>query len=222
MRTLVSSSIVVALLGLAAPSSAQQVTRMPDGPRNAVGLEGGFESAFIARATYVRRLELGLLRDERLVSRFAMPILSPDLGDWAIDGGLQATALSSGDFRLAILVGPAVRNTSNDLYSATAMGVGATALLGYEGARWGLSVELGHEQMLTTHLRHCDRYRDTAYAGAKDGWYAFTGSTTRAGLRGGVRFGAVEIVARLGAGGTGHFQPANPPFYFTAGASYAF
>lgn len=102
------------------------------------------------------------------------------------------------------------------------MGIGATALFGYEGARLGLSAELGHEQVLATHVRHSALYRATAYAGAKDGFYATTGSTTRAGIRAGVRFGALELSARAGMTATGYFQPAGPPYFFTLGASYAF
>lgn len=222
MRSLSSSSIAVALIALAAPAAAQQVTRLPEGRRNAVGLEGGFESAFVARGTYTRRVNFGLLRDERLFSRFTLPVATPDLGDWSFDGGMQATLLSPGALRLALRFGPVLRNTKNDLFSATAIGIGATALFGYEGPRWGLSAELGHEQMLTTHLRHSALYRDTVYADARSGFYAVTGSTTHAGLRGGVRFGGLELFTRAGIAATGHFKPAAPPFFFTLGGAYAF
>lgn len=222
MRTMISSSIALALVALAAPAAAQEVTRLPEETPNAVGVDGGFESAFVVRGSYTRRVDFGLLQDERLFARFTLPIAAPDLADWALDGGMQATPLAAGDFRLALRLGPAIRNTSNELFSATAIGLGATALVGYEGPRWGLSAELGYEQMLTTHLRHSDLYRDIAYADAKDGWYAATGSTTRAGLRGGVRFGAMEVFARGGITATGHFQPAIAPFFLTLGGAYAF
>lgn len=222
MRALSSSSVALALVALAAPASAQQVTRLPEGTRNAVGLEGGYEFAFVTRGTYTRRVDFGLLRDERLFARFTLPVATPDLGDWSFDGGMQATLLSSGDLRLALRLGPALRNTSNDLFSATAIGIGGAALVGYEGPRWGLSAELGHEQMLTAHLSHSALYRDTVYADARSGFYAVTGSTTHAGLRGGVRFGAVEISARAGLAATGYFKPAVAPFFFTLGGAYAF
>jgi hypothetical protein len=222
MRHVFSSAIVLALFSLAAPASAQQVTRLPEGSKNAVGIESGFESAFAARGMYTRRLDLGILKDERFFARFTMPMVSPDLRDWSFDAGLQATLLSRGDFRFAVLASPVVRSTKNELFSATAIGIGATALIGYEGSRWGLSAELGHEQLFASHLSHSDVYRDTGYAGAKDGWYTTTGSTTRGGLRAGVRFGELEIAARAGMAATGFFQPAGPPFFFTLGGSYAF
>lgn len=222
MRHLFSSAIAVTLFALAAPAGAQQATRLPEGSKNAVGVETGYESAFAARGSYTRRLELGLLKDERFFTRFTMPMATPDLRDWSFDAGLQATVLSRGDFRVAVLAAPVVRSTKNDLFSSTAIGVGATALAGYEGARWGLSAELGHEQLFASYLSHSALYRDTAYAGAKDGFYGTTGSTTRAGLRAGVRFGELEIAARAGMAATGFFQPAGPPFFFTLGGSYAF
>lgn len=223
MRTQLSSSMIaMAVFVFAAPAAAQEVTRAPEGSRNAVGLEGGVESAFVVRGSYSRRLELGVLRDERLFGRFTMPVATPDLEDWSLDGGMQATLFALGDFRLALRLGPILKNTSNDLFAATAVGVGTTALLGYEGPRWGLSLELGYEQMLATHLRHSARYRETAFPDAKNGWYAATGSTTEAGLRGGARIGAVEIFGRAGLSATGHFKPGTPPFYFTLGGAYAF
>ncbi len=223
MRALLSSFVMsIALAAYAVPAHAQQVTKLPESTKNAVGLEAGLDTSFIARGSYTRRLELGVLRDERFVGRLTLPFVAPDLSDWAIDLGAQATVVSAGNLRLAILAGPLVKNTSNHLYDATAFGIGATALFGYEGTRWGLSGELSHEQILGTWLRHSDLYRDTAFPDAKDGLYATTGSSTRAGLRGGFRVGAVELSARAGTGGTGYFRPANPPFFFTLGAAYAF
>ena len=58
-----------------------------------------------------------------------------------------------------------------------------SARFGYDDVHWGVSGELSHELMLATHLRHSDLYRSTAYAAAKDGWYAIAGSTTLARRR---------------------------------------
>jgi hypothetical protein len=231
MKTMLRSSIILsvlavlvmlATLALATPASAQEVTRMPDGARQSLGAEAGLESAFIARATYGHRVDLGFVPEARLFVRFTMPVVTPDLGDWAIDGGIQATAIAWGDLRLAVAVGPVVRNSVNEVFSATATGVSGTILFGYQGARWGLSAEAGYEQIVATYLRHSDRYRDTGYADAKDGFYALTGSTAHAGLRGGARFGAVEIFTRAGIDATGHFHALTPPFYVTLGGAYAF
>jgi hypothetical protein len=222
MRPTIRCSILVTILALTAPASAQETTRLPDETRQSVGLDTGLEHAFIARGTYAHRLDLGFWKDVRLFGRFTLPFVTPDLGDWAIDGGLRATPIAWGDLRLALLAGPVLRNTVNNSFSSTSLGVGTTALFGYEGARWGLSAEAGYEQMLTTNLRHSDVYRNTVYAGAKDGWYALSGSTARGGLRGGVRFDALEIFARAGVNTTGQLHADNPPFYVTLGTSYAF
>jgi len=222
MSIALRSSIVLTTLALAAPAAAQEVTRMPDWARQSVGVEAGLENAWIARATYSHRVDLGFVPEARLFARFTLPVVTPDVGDFSIDVGVQATALTWRDFRVAVLVGPVLRNSVNELFSATAVGMGATVLLGYEGPRWGLSAEAGYEQILATHLRHSDRYRDTYYADAKDGWYAITGSTAHAGLRGGARLGSVEIAARAGLDATGQLHSLTPPYYFTLGSAYAF
>ncbi len=222
MRALVFLSLLVSIAATATSVSAQQVTRMADGAKNAVGLEGGFESAFIARATYTRRLELDPIRDARVFVGFTLPVLTPDLSDWAVNGGFQATPWASSKMRLALAAGPVVRNTANNLFSATGIGISGAVLFGYEGSRWGLSAEVRHEQMFATHWRHSPIYREISHPGAKDGWYTLTGSTTQAGLRGGVRLGAVEIAMRVGYAATGYIRPALAPFYGTLGVAYAF
>jgi hypothetical protein len=225
MKTMVKLSLVfpiLATLALAAPAGAQEVTRMPDAKLRSVGLEGGLDAAFIARATYVHRLDVGFLRDARVYARFTLPVVAPDPAEWAFDGGLQARAVAWGDVRLAWLVGPVVRNSANALFTSTGVGIGATVLVGYEGPRWGLSSETGYEQIFAAYLRQSAEYRDTFYAGARDGVYAVPGSTLRTGLRGGVRFGSCEIVAKGGLDMTGQLHPLTPPLYATIGTAYAF
>lgn len=225
MPTALRPSIIlttVALLSLSAPARAQEVTRLPLDATRSLGVDAGLESAFIARATYAHRVDLGFFRDTRIFARFTMPFVTPDLGDWSIDGGLRTTPLAWGDLRLALLAGPVLRNSVNDMFSATATGIAVTVLFGYEGPRWGLSAEGGYEQILATNVRHSDEYRELGYAGAKDGWYAISGATARGGLRGGVRFGSFEIVAKAGLESTGKLNSINPPFYGTLGSSYAF
>jgi len=58
--------------------------------------------------------------------------------------------------------------------------------------------------------------------GAQDGWYAETGGNLHAGLKGGWRAGAVELVARAGVTRTETLQSLDLPFYATLGANYRF
>jgi hypothetical protein len=225
MRSRIRLSVILtnlALLALAAPASAQEATRLPEGSQQSLGLDSGLEHAFIARATYAHRVDLGFWQDARLYARFTLPFVAPDFGDWGIDGGLRVTPLARGNLRLALLANPVLRNTVTDSFTATSLGVGATALLGYESETWGLSAELGYEQMVTTYIKSSALYRDKVYADAKNGWYAVTGASALVGVRGGARFGALELFARAGVNTTGELGATNPPFYVTLGSSYAF
>jgi hypothetical protein len=222
-RRLGLGSTILAMLSLAAlPAEAQEVTRLPETTHDSVGLDTGLENAFIARATYAHRFAPDTPIDPRLYARATLPFVAPDLGDWAVDAGLRITPLEWHDFRFSVLGGPTLLKTSNEAFSATALGVGGTLLFGYESARWGLLLEGGYDQFLSTYISHSDAYREAFYADAKDGWYALSGSKARGGLRGGARLGDFEIAARAGINTTGTFHSISPPFYVTLGTSYAF
>jgi len=211
-----------ALVLVSGRALAQEVTQPPEAARQTVGLEAGLDNAIIARLTYAHRLDLGVLRDVRVYARSTMPVATPDLRDWSLDAGLRATVIAWGDLRIAFLVAPVMKSTSNDLFSAVGLGLGETMLFGYEGARWGLSGEIAYEELFTTHVRHSDLYRQVGHAGARDGWYAFSSTTAHGGLRGGARIGAFEIVARAGINTTGELHSVIPPFYATLGTTYGF
>lgn len=227
MKTEITIAIATftTILGIAAtvqPAWAQETTIMPERTRHAVGLDGGLDEAFVVRATYSYRLGWDSPPDARIWARFTLPVVLPDLGDWAVEGGLQASALRWRDLRLALSVGPILKLDTNRLFTAFAAGLGATMLAGYEGPRWGLSLEAGWEQMLATYLRHSDRYVESINPGAKSGWYAASGSVARLGARGGFRVGSVEVFARVGVDATGLFNALTPPFYGTVGVGAAF
>lgn len=220
--SLFASIAALASLAGAAPAEAQEVTRLPETAQQSLGLDTGLEDGVIVRATYQHKVDIGALRDVRLYARGTLPFVTPDLGDWALDGGMRATVASWHDLRLAFLYGPVVKSTANRLFSAVGLGLGATMLAGYEGPRWGLSLEVGYEHFITTHMHHTDTYRDVVFADAKDGWYAFSGGTSRLGLRGGGRIGPVEIFARGGVDATAQLSAHTPPYYAALGSSYAF
>lgn len=208
-------------LAVAAPAHAQSITNLPAGTEQAVGVEAGLESSFIARGTYQHELP-GFLRDGMVYARFTMPFAEPDFSDFAIDAGVGATALGSDEWKVQLLLGPVLRNTSNRLFSASGLGFRSSLLAGYRSDGWGLMAELGYEQILATHLRHSDLYKELAYADAKDGWYSITGGTFQLGLRGGGRIGRVELYGTVGAMTTTELQPMTPPMYLTVGSAYAF
>jgi len=214
-QTLFVSSF--AAIALALPAAAQEVTNLPDGTRQSVSIDLGLQSALVTRATYSRHLGSGLL-----YGRFTLPSASLDFRDFAFEAGGQTALVASGNWKLNVAFAPVVRLTQNDFFSATALGFHAALLPGYQGDRWGLMAELGYEKMLATHLNHTSLYRNLAYSGAKDGWYSFTGGTLQAGLRGGYRFGRVELSAAAGVLVSEGLNKVMPPFYGTLGSSYAF
>lgn len=210
-----------ATLSASPPALAQEVTNLPAHTDQSIGVEAGLDSALIARATYSHRLP-ALLSGALVYARFTLPFAEPDLKDFAVDAGVRASLLSAGNWKLELLLGPELRKTSNRLFSATAFGVRSAALGGYESDTWGALAEVGFDQVLTTHIAHSDLYRRVGYSDAKDGWYATTGGTWHAGVRGGARFDRLELSVAAGVMTSAQFNALVPPFYGTLGGSYAF
>ncbi|HEY5676271.1 MAG TPA: hypothetical protein VI356_24090 [Myxococcales bacterium] len=206
-----------AALAIALPAAAQEVTNLPDGARQSVRFDLGLQSALVYRASYSRQIGSGML-----YGRFTLPAAGLDFRDFAVEAGGQATALASGDWKLNVAFAPVLRMTDNNLFSATALGVRGTVLPGYQSSRWGLMAELGYEKILATRLKHSAKYRSAGYALAKDGWYSLSGGTLQAGLRGGYRFGRVELSAAAGVLASEGLNAVVPPFYGTLGTAYAF
>lgn len=204
-------------------AAAQEVTRMPQGTHHAVSLDGGLDSGFVARAGYRYQFGMTALPDASFVAHFTMPVVMPDFGDWALDVGARATVARYRDLRLAFALGPVFRMNDNELFTAFAIGLQATMLAGFESEHWGLSLETSYEQLVSTYVHQSALYQEQFAEGrTKSGWYALSGSTAKAGLRGGARIGRVEIFARAGVDATGQLHALNPPFYATLGAGVAF
>ncbi len=210
------------VVALARPAAAQEVTRLPEGKHHSVSLDGGLEGAFVARAGYSYQFGMKALPDATFTARFTMPVVTPDFGDWGLDLGLKASVARWRALRLAFQVGPLLRMNDNSLFTTVGMGLSATMLAGFETPGWGLSLEASYEQMLATYLRQSNLYRETLYEGAQSGWYAFSGSRAKLGLRGGGRIGPVELFLRAGITATGQFGSTTPPFYATGGVGFAF
>lgn len=209
--------LLLALLFAALPVAAQEVTRLPEGTEQSVSFDAGLQSALVARAAYARRVGPGLV-----YARFTLPFAALDPGDFAVEAGAQATALSRGNWQLQAALAPVVRATGNSVFTATAFGLRAALMPGYQGERWGLLAEVAYEKTVAAHLVQSDAYRRAGYPGAKDGWYAWSAGTLQAGLRGGVRLGRVELSLAAGLMATEKLNPVTPPFYATLGSAWAF
>lgn len=208
---------VAMLVAIALPAAAQEVTNLPEGTRQSLGLDLGVDSALVTRFTYARQVDSAVL-----YGRFTLPSVNMNLRDFAFEAGGRMTPLASGNWKLQVAFAPVVRLTQNDFFTATALGFHAALMPGYQGDRWGLVAELGYEKMLATHLNHSSLYRDIGYSGAKDGWYSSTGGTLQGGLRGAYRIGRVELSLAAGLLASEGLTPLAPPFYGTLGSSYAF
>jgi hypothetical protein len=115
-----------------------------------------------------------------------------------------------------------VEGTANSIHRATAVKSDLVLLAGHYARSWFVAAEAGYDRAWLTHVKNTDWYRTYFYADARDGWYGGTEGTLRAGLRGGLRFGRIEVVARAGVNRTETLRELDVPFYATLGAGCRF
>jgi hypothetical protein len=181
------------------PARAQEVNLalLDEAPANRVYLRTGAEFAFVAAAGYARAVSLGRRR-LLLLGELTVPWAKLDASDYQARVGALVPIVGWRGWRLAGSLAPTLRGTKNDLGRMTAFGFDAGATGGYYARHGFLAGELGFDYALTTHVSHNQAYRDSVYAGARDGWYVNPGGNYRLGGQAGLSFGRYDVVLRAG------------------------
>ena len=96
--------------------------------------------------------------------------------------------------------------------------------IGSTGPRWNHGAEFLYNHMLSTYIKHTDKYNENVFAGAQDGWYKNTAANIRMGAMVNYRVKKFDIDLRAGYSATGKFNSYLfvPPLYANLGVSYRF
>jgi hypothetical protein len=203
---------------LAGPAAAQPINfgARPAEQTHELHFGVGLDSAFVAAVGYshgVRLFDQGII----LTGDLAVPWADFDLADFRLRVGSLVPIAGRGAWRITGKAMPLVRGTRNEVSHMTNVGIDAALMGGYYAPRWFISAEAGVDWAAATYIRHSERYRETVYAGAKDGWYATTGANIYAGLLGGYSFSTWDIVLRAGQARDYQLRAAILPIYLAAG-----
>src|SRR5262245_4265269 len=215
-RGLLAAVAFVGLLAAPLAARAQEVNlaRLDDEPANRVHVRTGAEYGFVAAVGYARTVSL-LERRLLLTGDVTVPWAGLDASDYRVRAGALVPIVGSRRWRLAGTVAPTVRGTENIAGRMTSVGTDLGVQGGFYARHWFVAGETGFDWAMTTHITHSDRYRETVYAGARDGWYALAGGNIRYGLQVGASFGRYDLALRAGQMvDTGGEKPLLP-FYGT-------
>ena len=215
-------ALFVALMSLVGTANAQSFSRLQSG-QQAVTAETGLQSGFVTSVGYAAGLRVDSI--DRILMPFAqatMLVARPDLRDYAFRAGGQVSLLAIGWFDLSTQLAFEMAGTENSIYTATALRSDLALLAGHYGRRWFAVAEAGYDRAWLTYIENSAWYRDNFYADARDGWYSGTGGKLRAGAKGGVTIGRVEVVLRAGVTRTEALRDLDLPFYATLGANVRF
>jgi hypothetical protein len=196
----VRAALVLWILLAATPAYALGALETIGEDDRAARADTGLQNGFTAWLAYAQRLPRVQGRDLAFEVRLGMPYLRPDLGDVALEGGVQVELLRlRHGFRLLDQLDLAVRTTRNTVFDGVELALRDTLAFGWYARRGFVGVDLGWDQGLATHIAHSDWYREDIYPGAEDGWLAFPSGRLRFGLYGGgdpTR--RLRLAARLG------------------------
>ena len=217
--------VLIALLALTGAAHAQSFSRL-DAGQQTVTAETGLQSGVVTSVGYARGMQL---RAGDPTSRTLIPfaqatllVARPDLHDYGFRAGAQISVVSIGWFDLSAQLAFDVAQTENSIYRGTALRTDLVLLGGHYGRRWFAVAEAGYDRAWLTYVKNSDWYRTNFYSDAKDGWYGGTGGTLRAGAKGGVTLGPVEVVLRAGVSKSEALRDLDLPFYGTLGAGLRF
>lgn len=209
---------LAAALALAGPGAAeaQDVNFAAVRPheRHLLRAGVGVEDALVTSVGYGRLLSLA---DRPVAVTADVDLVPVHAADWRLRAGAAAPLARFGRWATGGQVRGLVRSASNQVNTMTNVGVETALTAGFYDRRWFLAAQAGLDWAAATYIHHGERYRRLVYDGARDGWYASTGTTVVYGLGGGYSFGRVDLVGRVGQRRDLALQTWLVPFYATLG-----
>jgi hypothetical protein len=203
-------------VGGSAVAQAQEINlaSLDDDAANYVHVRTGAEYGFVAGVGYARAVTVGN-HQLLLTGDMTLPWANIDASDYRVRVGAALPLAFTHHWRAAIALAPTVRHTVNDVATMTSVGADASATGGYYARHWFAAGELGFDWNGVTHINNSELYRETVYAGARDGWYGDYGGNIRMGVQGGASFSRYDVVLRVGTLRDAGGEDPLLPFYGT-------
>ena len=222
MTSFTKISLAVALTAIAASDAAAQwnVARFGD-TRSRVYATGGLDPAFVTAAGAARTVA-PFGRQLQLTGEAGVAAAKLDANDFRVRLGAQGSIARWKSVHLTGSATFVTRGTENAVYRGLNFGADVGGTVGVYRRRWFGGTELGFDKAIVTHISHSDWYRESVYAGAKDGWYIATGGTYRYGAIGGIAIGRAEVMARGGWLRTERLKALTPTMYAGVGVGFGF
>jgi hypothetical protein len=106
----------------------------------------------------------------------------------------------------------------------TSVGADFHVFTGFNSKKWYAGVEVNYNQIISTNIKHTDKYKDNVYADVVDGWYKSTASNLKLGVALGTRFNKFDVYLHGGISKTGQFKNYLfvPNYYALLGVNYRF
>jgi hypothetical protein len=157
-----------------------------------------------------------------IYAELALPPTGLDLGEHRERVGVRGEVVRRGHLVIDAGAGAGATAAANPAFEGVTLGVHGTLAAGWRSKRAALLAELEVDRGVATYLEHGAWYRTTFWPEARDGWYAATAGTLRAGIGAGAALGTYEVTAHAGVEDDGWLYLYVPPVYARLGVARRF
>ena len=192
---------------------------------NLIGITTGMDYSILPLTlSYQRGIDVNLKHPIRLGAEFTVPMFDFDLLDFRFKVLSEATILRKNNFEIRGGMNLTLVHTKMQTESMTSIGADFDLFVGFTNDKWNVGLKARYNQVVTTFIKHTDKYRDNVFEGAVDGWYRSTASNLRIGVLLNYRIKKFDIHVEGGISRTGTFQSYLfvPTIYGLVGVDFRF
>jgi hypothetical protein len=152
------------------------------------------------------------------------PLFAFDLNDIRIRIISETTILRKRKFEIRGGIDPLIVNVKMKTETMSSLGADFHIFTGFTNDKWNTGMEVNYNQIISTYIKHTEKYKKYVYAGVVDGWYRNTASNIRIGVLVNRSFNRINLYLNGGISKTGQFKDYLfvPTMYLLAGMNYTF
>ena len=222
MKKIQSALIILSVLLISKPSSAQQINwrNLNDAKPHILTIYTGWDYGTVAGIGYGQKLKTAL--PVVLNIEYSFPFGHDLFDDFKTKFGGLTEVLHTDNFSVSLKVNGIFRRYQNDLVRIASFGSEFSTNFGYYQTNWYVAGDVGFDKAIATNIKNSDAMK-SVYPDVQDGWYTPTGGNFNLGIASGYAFHSNDVYLRMGIHLTEDLKSApSVPYYVQIGYNRRF